>query len=381
MKVWKIYKITNRTSGRSYVGLTSKPLARRFKEHVDEAYHGVRRHRNGTRYAIHAALIKYGVENFTIEEIHSQLSLDEGREREIYYIKKYNSYASNANLPNMPRGYNETPGGEIPDSGELAFFASLQKTEATSKAKESQRKPKKFSNTNLSPEVPQPNTIVQEDTPPDIHRAPKSSDDSFKPSKKNFSDLYEYAIGLVGLIGLLVLIFNGFSSDTQVNVPEQPVAQSFGGSSSVQETRNLTQQPSETSSREQSSVTTARDSSNQADRSFNTSGVRPTTPSIRALDVPDVVIPAQREANTNRASIDYPRRALERGITGVVTLTIEVESTGRVGSVDVAQSAGHSILDRSAIDHVRTQWQYSPQMRNGVSETSTVTARIRFELP
>lgn len=88
-----IYKITNLINGKKYVG-QSIHIERRWKEHIYQ-------NRNS---AIHQAIEKYGVENFNFEIIEEcpQSQLDE---REIFWIKHFNSYEN---------GYNLTPGGRTP---------------------------------------------------------------------------------------------------------------------------------------------------------------------------------------------------------------------------------------------------------------------------
>lgn len=125
MQPWKIYKITNKVSGKNYIGITSKPIEKRFKEHVELAISEARRHRNGTLYALHAALIKHGVINFEIESLESDLTLDAARLKETAYIRKFNSYGGGRHRPDYPRGYNETIGGEIPNSSELEYASGL----------------------------------------------------------------------------------------------------------------------------------------------------------------------------------------------------------------------------------------------------------------
>lgn len=131
MGVWKIYKISNQSSGRAYIGITSKPIEMRFREHIANAEQGTRLHKNGTRYALHAALVKYGSERFDLVELKKRLDLDSARRLETELIKKYNTYASAKNLPNLPRGYNETLGGEMPDASELAYAAHLERLNAS----------------------------------------------------------------------------------------------------------------------------------------------------------------------------------------------------------------------------------------------------------
>ena len=90
-----IYKITNITNGKIYIGQTRQRLQDRWADHK----------KNFTKLqdkmAIHYAMFKYGPDNFTLEEIEKcdNALLDE---REIYWISFYHSYNN---------GYNNTIGG------------------------------------------------------------------------------------------------------------------------------------------------------------------------------------------------------------------------------------------------------------------------------
>lgn len=86
-----IYKITNITNNKSYIG-KSKNIENRWKDHQ----------RATDNYAIHVAMRQYGVSNFTFEII-EECEFEDLNKKEIYWIKYYNSYLN---------GYNETPGGE-----------------------------------------------------------------------------------------------------------------------------------------------------------------------------------------------------------------------------------------------------------------------------
>ena len=92
-----IYKITNKINGKVYIGQTTKTLEWRWKHHCNV--------KSCCTY-LRKALDKYGVENFTIEQIDSAVTQDELNEKERYWIKHYNSLA--------PNGYNLTSGGEHP---------------------------------------------------------------------------------------------------------------------------------------------------------------------------------------------------------------------------------------------------------------------------
>lgn len=72
-----IYKVTNRVNGNFYIG-QSNNIKRRFVEHKNLNKRGCR--------LLHAALKKYGVENFSFEVV-EECREDELDKREIYYIE------------------------------------------------------------------------------------------------------------------------------------------------------------------------------------------------------------------------------------------------------------------------------------------------------
>ena len=90
-----VYLITNIINGKRYVGWTSKSLEIRWRQHS-------RRHTNC--FALHNAISKYGVENFSVEILFSVLTKELAAELEIEYIERYNTMA--------PNGYNLTSGGD-----------------------------------------------------------------------------------------------------------------------------------------------------------------------------------------------------------------------------------------------------------------------------
>lgn len=93
-----IYKITNKINNKIYIGqVYNKTIYDRFARHIKEASetHPI---------ILDRAIYKYGSENFIIEQIDEATSLPELNEKEIYWIKYYNS--TNKNI-----GYNLTPGG------------------------------------------------------------------------------------------------------------------------------------------------------------------------------------------------------------------------------------------------------------------------------
>jgi len=93
-----IYKATNIINKKVYIGQTTKPLQRRISSHKS-AY-------KRFNFRFYQAIKKYGFENFLFEQIDEASSLSELNEKEIYWIKYYNSYDYN-------NGYNSTLGGNF----------------------------------------------------------------------------------------------------------------------------------------------------------------------------------------------------------------------------------------------------------------------------
>ncbi len=75
----------------------------------------------------------------------------------------------------------------------------------------------------------------------------------------------------------------------------------------------------------------------------------------------------------------YPRLALVRGWQGEVMLRVRVVADGTVSAVDIEQSSGHAILDRTALDAVR-KWRFIPAQRSGVPVDAEVLVPVPFRL-
>lgn len=96
--IGNIYKITNKTEQKSYVGQTTFAILKRYNEHVKDSA----KHEIGCRLLM-AAIQKYGSDDFIIEELgnYSDNDLDHYEE---YHIKEHNTLS--------PNGYNLTTGGK-----------------------------------------------------------------------------------------------------------------------------------------------------------------------------------------------------------------------------------------------------------------------------
>jgi len=93
-----IYYLKNLQSGKGYVGQhATSEVERRWNGHITAAA-------RGSRLAIHAAVRKYGVENFSAEVVWRG-STDQLNDKECFYIKKLGTFIDTG------KGYNLTTGG------------------------------------------------------------------------------------------------------------------------------------------------------------------------------------------------------------------------------------------------------------------------------
>ena len=94
-----IYKITNTVTNKIYIGQTSKTLEERWATHL------IKHSNKKVNLLLYNSMRKHGVNNFKIELIEI-VPTNNVCEREIYYIKLYNSFYI------FGKGYNMTLGGE-----------------------------------------------------------------------------------------------------------------------------------------------------------------------------------------------------------------------------------------------------------------------------
>lgn len=95
-----IYKVINRINGKIYIGLTKNSLEQRRIQHFSECL-------SSSKTKFHNALRKYGKEGFIWEEVDFAETIDELRNKEIFWIKFYNS---------IDFGYNINKGGSGGDN-------------------------------------------------------------------------------------------------------------------------------------------------------------------------------------------------------------------------------------------------------------------------
>ena len=123
------YLVTNKITGKQYIGITTRSLARRWYEHGLQGN------------ALSSAIKKYGVESFNIAHIASALgSINNLKALEVDLINQYNTYKN---------GYNLTTGGD----GTFGYKHTQEQRNKNSEAQKgkqvSQQTKQKLSNIHL----------------------------------------------------------------------------------------------------------------------------------------------------------------------------------------------------------------------------------------
>jgi group I intron endonuclease len=93
-----IYQITNRETGKKYIGQTTVGIQKRWHSHVWAAYH----RKTPQRYVLYKAIRKYGKDGFLVEQIDTAESLCELNQKETEWIARLGTFGN---------GYNMTEGG------------------------------------------------------------------------------------------------------------------------------------------------------------------------------------------------------------------------------------------------------------------------------
>ena len=71
----------------------------------------------------------------------------------------------------------------------------------------------------------------------------------------------------------------------------------------------------------------------------------------------------------------YPKIALEQAQQGSVTLRMTVDEAGQIETIEVAQSSGFPVLDRSALDFVKRHWTV-PSGKGARIYEATITYKL-----
>lgn len=112
--------------------------------------------------------------------------------------------------------------------------------------------------------------------------------------------------------------------------------------------------------------------------------VQEETPPAPAMETPPSPVqldaePDYRADYLNNPRPPYPLVARRMGYQGKVVLNVEVLAEGRAGEVKLQSSSGYDILDRAALQTVKT-WKFSPATRFGQPITQWFLVPIKFSL-
>lgn len=104
-----IYKITNNTNKKIYIGQTTRTIEKRVQEHFTRAlYYTTKYDKDEYKYVhLYLAIKKYGEASFTYEQIDTALTKEELNEKESYWINFYDSIKTGYNM--MPGGNDKNP--------------------------------------------------------------------------------------------------------------------------------------------------------------------------------------------------------------------------------------------------------------------------------
>lgn len=100
MKKYIVYKHTNNITNKCYIGMTEKTLEQRAGKN-GRKYRVNKKDGNYEDGKFFDSILYYGWMNYSHEILESNLTLEEAREKELYYIKLYNS---------LENGYNDAEG-------------------------------------------------------------------------------------------------------------------------------------------------------------------------------------------------------------------------------------------------------------------------------
>lgn len=114
MQVGLIYQYKNKINNKVYIGQTKLSLDKRHSRHIKSL------NDKKNNYYFYRALRKYGVENFELIVLEDNIPLELLDEREIYYIRKYDSYYTSN------KGYNMTKGGKNSFSSNQKIYGSIE---------------------------------------------------------------------------------------------------------------------------------------------------------------------------------------------------------------------------------------------------------------
>lgn len=93
----------------------------------------------------------------------------------------------------------------------------------------------------------------------------------------------------------------------------------------------------------------------------------------------DAVIPGGINTAVQNRLPGYPPEAARRGEEGVVVLLVQIAPDGSASAVDVGESSGYELLDRTARAAV-ARWHFRPAVQDGMPIASTMEVEVHFAI-
>ena len=127
-----------------------------------------------------------------------------------------------------------------------------------------------------------------------------------------------------------------------------------------------------------------------------TTQTRVETPAPRFVPAPPAPVaqppapPAAPAGPTQRASAnarvfevsedDYPPSSLRAEEEGVVSVTVQIDATGRVSACNVTASSNFPKLDERTCKIAQSRWRFKPALQEGKPVEDTISKRIRWQI-
>lgn len=94
----------------------------------------------------------------------------------------------------------------------------------------------------------------------------------------------------------------------------------------------------------------------------------------------ELAAPVEASLAYRSAPLRFPARALAQRMQGTVLLRVLVDEVGKPVQVDVEQSSGYALLDRSAREQVLADWRFQPALVNGQAVRAWARVPVTFAL-
>jgi len=93
----------------------------------------------------------------------------------------------------------------------------------------------------------------------------------------------------------------------------------------------------------------------------------------------ETIAPIYQLGSKNNPLPSYPLIARKNGFEGKVLIEVQISQQGKIKTILLKKSSGHSVLDHAAMEGVKN-WKFEPAKRMGLSVDGAVTIPLIFKL-